>query len=74
MLADPAGRAHGEALLARADELLGAVHAAGLADASDLLPAGLTRRLAALAGRPALRSGHASRRRSRPRADFRPPH
>ena len=50
MLADPAGRAHGEALLARADEVLGAVRAAGLADASDLLPAGLTRRLASLAG------------------------
>ena len=59
-------------MLARADELLGAVHAAGLADGSDLLPAGLTRRLAALAG--VLRSalGRASpppiptARRSRP--------
>ena len=61
MLADPAGRAHGEALLARADELLGAVHAAGLADASDLLPAGLTRRLAVAGWRAALRAEHASR-------------
>ena len=50
MLGEPAEHAHGEALLARADELLGAVHAVGLADGSDLLPAGLTRRLAALAG------------------------
>ena len=50
MLTEPAARAYGEALLARADELLGAVHAAGLADVSDLLPAGLTRRLAGLAG------------------------
>ncbi len=50
MLADPAGRTHGEALLARADELLDVVHATGLADTSDLLPAGLTRRLALLAG------------------------
>jgi hypothetical protein len=49
LLADPATRGSGEILLARADELLGTVRAAGLADASDLLPAGLTRRLAALA-------------------------
>jgi hypothetical protein len=50
MLGDPASRANGEALLARADELLSSVRAAGLADGSDLLPAGLTRRLASLAG------------------------
>ena len=50
MLGEPTEHAHGEALLARADELLGAVHAVGLADGSDLLPVGLTRRLAALAG------------------------
>ena len=50
MLGDPASGADGEALLARADELLGAVHAVGLADRSDLLPAGLSRRLASLAG------------------------
>jgi hypothetical protein len=50
LLGDPASRANGEALLARADELLGGVRAAGLADGSDLLPEGLTRRLASLAG------------------------
>ena len=50
MLEDPASRANGEALLAHADELLSGVRAAGLADGSDLLPAGLTRRLASLAG------------------------
>jgi len=50
MLRDPASRANGEALLARADELLTAGRAENLADGSDLLPAGLTRRLAALAG------------------------
>ena len=38
-------------LLTRADELLAAVRASGLADGSDLLPAGLTRRLATLADR-----------------------
>jgi hypothetical protein len=38
-----------ERLLARADQLLAAVHADALADASDLLPTGLTRRLATLA-------------------------
>ena len=37
-------------LLGRADELLAGTHADGLADGSDLLPAGLTRRLASLAG------------------------
>jgi hypothetical protein len=50
MLRDPASRAHGEALLARADELLSFSRADSLADGSDLLPAGLTRRLASLAG------------------------
>jgi hypothetical protein len=49
MLQDPASRSHGEALLARADELLTAARADGLADGSDLLPAGLTRRFASLA-------------------------
>jgi hypothetical protein len=42
-------KAAGEALLARADYLLSGVRAAGLADGSDLLPSGLTRRFAALA-------------------------
>jgi hypothetical protein len=42
-------KAAGEALLARADQLLGGVRAAGLAGGSDLLPSGLTRRFAALA-------------------------
>jgi hypothetical protein len=50
MLQDPASRANGEALLARADELLTASRAASLADGSDLLPSGLTRRFASLAG------------------------
>jgi hypothetical protein len=50
MLQDPASRASGQALLGRADELLGATHAGGLAEGSDLLPSGLTRRLASLAG------------------------
>ena len=50
MLQDPASRANGQALLARADELLAASRAGGLADGSDLLPSGLTRRLASLAG------------------------
>jgi hypothetical protein len=49
LLRDPAGRASAEALLARADELLAGVRAAGLADGSDLLPSGLTRRFATLA-------------------------
>jgi hypothetical protein len=49
LLTDPATGGSGEILLARADEFLDSVRAAGLADASDLLPAGLTRRLAALA-------------------------
>jgi hypothetical protein len=42
-------KASGEALLARADHLLEGVRAAGLADGSDLLPSGLTRRFAVLA-------------------------
>ena len=50
MLQDPASRANGQGLLARADELLAASRANGLADGSDLLPSGLTRRLASLAG------------------------
>jgi len=50
MLQDPASRANAQALLARADELLAASRADGLADGSDLLPSGLTRRLASLAG------------------------
>jgi hypothetical protein len=49
LLGDRAGHPRGEALLARADELLVAAKAEGLADGSDLLRAGLTRRLAALA-------------------------
>jgi hypothetical protein len=44
-------RADAGRMLARADQLLAAVHADVLADGSDLLPAGLTRRLATLAGR-----------------------
>jgi hypothetical protein len=50
MLQDPASRANGQGLLARADELLAASRGDGLADGSDLLPSGLTRRLASLAG------------------------
>ena len=50
MLQDPAERGNGLALLARADELLAASRADALADGSDLLPSGLTRRLASLAG------------------------
>ena len=49
MLRVTARKASGEALLARADHLLQEVRAAGLADGSDLLPSGLTRRFAALA-------------------------
>ena len=58
MLQDPAGRVNGEALLASADELLAASRAGALADGSDLLPSGLTRRLASLAD--ALRTAPAS--------------
>jgi hypothetical protein len=47
----PATRADAERLLARADELLTTVYADALADSSDLLPTGLTRRLATLASR-----------------------
>ena len=50
MLRDPAQHGHALTLLDRADEMLAASHAGGLADGSDLLPAGLTRRLAGLAG------------------------
>ena len=50
MLQDPVERGSSQALLARADELLAACHADALADGSDLLPSGLTRRLASLAG------------------------
>ena len=49
MLRVPGRKTSGEALLARADHLLDGVRAAGLADGSDLLPSGLTRRFAALA-------------------------
>jgi hypothetical protein len=49
MFQAPGSRANGEALLVRADELLAASHAADLADGSDLLPSGLTRRFASLA-------------------------
>ena len=50
LLGDPGGRAQGNRLLSRADELLRLAQAEGIADLSDLLPAGLTRRLALLAG------------------------
>ena len=50
MLQDPGSRGHGRGLLARADELLAASRAEALGEGSDLLPSGLTRRLAALAG------------------------
>ena len=49
LLAGQHTRPRGEVLLARADELLGAARAEGIADDSDLLSAGLTRRLAGLA-------------------------
>jgi PglZ domain len=49
MLRDPVNRTNAVALLARADELLVSAHGAAVADRSDLLPAGLTGRLAALA-------------------------
>ena len=72
MLQDPAERGNGQALLARADELLAASRADALADGSDLLPSGLTRRLASLAG--ALRAAVAGVPRGgpRPAADSRP--
>jgi hypothetical protein len=50
MLQDPAARGNGLGLLARADEVLAASRGDALADGSDLLPSGLTRRLASLAG------------------------
>ena len=53
------GRGNGLGLLARADELLAVSRGDALADGSDLLPSGLTRRLASLAG--ALRSALAGR-------------
>lgn len=65
MLHRPDARAAGEALLARADYLLDGVRASGLADGSDLLPSGLTRRFAALAAK--LRAATAT-----PRTDFGP--
>ena len=49
LLADRAARARGDVLLARADELLGAARAEAVADDSDLLRLGLSRRLASLA-------------------------
>ena len=64
LLQDPASSSSGEALLARADEVLAGVRAAGLADGSDLLPAGLTRRLTSLAG--VLRSAVSARHDANP--------
>jgi hypothetical protein len=49
LLHEPASRPTAERLLARADTLLAEVQATGLAERSDMLPAGLTRRLAELA-------------------------
>ena len=49
---ESAGQAAAESLLARADGLLTAVRADGLAEGSDLLPSGLPRRFAALAAEP----------------------
>jgi PglZ domain len=67
MLQDPASRANGQALLARADELLAASRGAGLADGSDLLPSGLTRRFASLAGTlRAILAGAAAREHANP--------
>ena len=64
MLRVPGRKTSGEALLARADHLLDRVRAAGLADGSDLLPSGLTRRFAALAAE--LRAATAGRADSDP--------
>ncbi len=50
LLRDPAQHGSAMALLSRADELLAGTQAIGLADGSDLLPAGLTRRFNTLAG------------------------
>ncbi|HUY48777.1 MAG TPA: BREX-2 system phosphatase PglZ [Streptosporangiaceae bacterium] len=69
MLSDPAQHGSGMALLGRADDLLAGTHAISLADGSDLLPAGLTRRLASLAA--ALRAalpGAAARQQASPDA------
>lgn len=49
LIRDPRDQVRGETLLARADEILRAVQAEAVADGSDLLPAGLSRRLADLA-------------------------
>jgi hypothetical protein len=49
MLRHPTQHASAISLLNRADQLLAGTHALSLADRSDLLPAGLTRRLATLA-------------------------
>jgi hypothetical protein len=51
MLRDPTQQAKAMSLLSRADDLLAGTHALSLADGSDLLPAGLTRRVATLAAR-----------------------
>jgi hypothetical protein len=58
LLGDPDSQARGKRLLSRADELLRLAQAESIADLSDLLPAGLIRRLALLAGtlRSAVRS------------------
>ena len=56
MLRDPAQHGSAMALLGRADELLAGTHAIGLADGSDLLPAGLTRRFSHTGGRAAGRA------------------
>lgn len=55
LLQDHAGRPGAEQILARADDLLADGHARSLADRSDLLPLGLTARLARLAA--AMRTG-----------------
>jgi hypothetical protein len=49
LLDEAESRSTAQRLLARADVLLGEVQATGLAERSDVLPAGLTRRLAGLA-------------------------
>ena len=65
LYADPPRHDRAQALLTRADELLAAAKGEGIADDSDWLRTGLTRRLAqladvlrrAFAGRAALRAG-----------------
>ncbi|MGH3292555.1 MAG: BREX-2 system phosphatase PglZ, partial [Trebonia sp.] len=64
MLRAAARKESGETLLARADHLLEGARAAGLADGSDLLPSGLTRRFAALAAE--LRAATGSRAETDP--------